>query len=101
MQIIYILVNVSILESFMETIKSCGLNDFQIIEKMLSVSSYGNPRMNTSVWPGFSSGILIQTDEDDKISVLLNEIRHYNQNRLNDDEIIKAFVWKTDQFITE
>lgn len=101
MQIIYIIINVSILEHLIEMIKDCGLKDFQIIEQMPSVSKDGIPRMNTAVWPGFSSGIIIQTDDPEKISSLMNDIRKHNQNRYNDDETIRAFVWKADDFIIE
>jgi len=101
MKIIYIVLNVSDLNSFAEKIRKCKLIDYQIIEQMLTNSLLGNPRTNTAVWPGYSSGIIIQSDEEMKIQLLFDEIREHNKNRINDEEIIRAFVLNTEAFIIE
>jgi len=96
MKIIYIILNVSFSEYFLEKLTETGLKDVQIIEKVSSLSSRGNPRMNTSVWPGYSSAFIIQSDDEEKIRAILDFIRTHNNNRLNDDELINAFIWGSD-----
>lgn len=101
MKIIYIVVNVSNLEILISKIKTIGFTDYQIIEKISSVSSKGNPRLNTSVWPGFSSGVLVQTNDHVKTETLLDVIRQHNAERFNDEEIIKAYVWNVELAVVE
>ncbi len=101
MKIIYCIVNVTHLESFSETIRTSGITDFQIIEQLYTEFSKGDPRMNTHVWPGFSSAIIAQTEDKDKIQLILDEAKTHNKNRNNDDEIIRVYVWKTEDYITD
>lgn len=96
MKIIYIILNVSISDYFLEKLTETGLTDFQIIEKVSSRSSCGNPRMNTSVWPGYSSVFIIQSDDDRKIREIFDFINTHNNNRVNDDELIQAYIWGSD-----
>lgn len=101
MKIIYVVVNVSNLETMVSKINMIGLTDYQIMEQISSVSSKGNPRLNTSVWPGFSSGVFIQTEDQHKAEVLLDIIRQHNAERFNDEEIIKAYVWNVEMAVSE
>ncbi len=101
MKIIYIILNVSNLETIISHLNRIGFTDYQFVEKIASVSSKGNPRLNTSVWPGYSSGIIIQTEDEEKTEILINTLRQHNANRFNDDEIIKAFVWQAEKSVLD
>ncbi len=96
MKIIYLIVNVSQLDIILETIKQIGLKDYQVSEQVLSSSSDADPRMNTSVWPGYSSGVLIQCSDDEQKQHLFSEIQKHNTECINQDKRIKAFSWNAD-----
>lgn len=96
MKIIYLIVNISQLEIILETIKHLGLKDYQVSEQVLSSSSDADPRMNTSVWPGYSSGILIQCYDEEQKQQLFKTIQKHNTECINHDERIKAFSWNAD-----
>jgi len=101
MKIIYLVINVSILEIVLDKIKAMEITDYQIIEQVLSHESLVNPRMNTSVWPGYSSAIIIQSDQDEKIQSLFAEIKNFNSESVNDEERIRAFSWNTEMYIID
>jgi hypothetical protein len=101
MKIMYLIVNVSILEIVLEKIRATGMTDYQVIEQILSNESTANPRMNTPVWPGYSSAVFIQSTEDEKIRLLFDEIKKYNSECFNEEERIRAFLWETTMFIID
>lgn len=101
MKIIYLIVNVSILEIVLEIIKTTGMTDYQVIEQILSNDTSANPRMNTPVWPGYSSAVFIQCTEDNKISLLFDEVKKYNSECPNEEERIRAFLWETTMYIID
>lgn len=100
MKIVYVVLNISDLDKFIETIHALGFREYQIIEQLLSCGALGNPRMNTSVWPGYSAGIIIETQDEEKLAQLLKHIKQHNENRMHDEEIIRAFVWNAEHCIT-
>jgi len=101
MKVIYIVLNVSLQERFADHINELRFHSFQIFENVLSDNAKSDPRMNTSVWPGQSTAFMIQSDDDNKTEMLIEEIKKHNANRYNDDELIMAYVWKTEFCITE
>jgi hypothetical protein len=101
MKIIYLIFNVSLQELFTDRISKMKFHSFQIIENVLSENTFSDPRMNTSVWPGQSTVFVIQSNDDNKTELLIEEIKKHNSVRLNDDELIMAYVWKTEMSITE
>jgi hypothetical protein len=101
MKIMYLIVNVSILEIVLEKIRATGMTDYQVIEQILSNESTANPRMNTPVWPGYSSAVFIQSTEDEKIRLLFDEIKKYNSECFNEEERIRAFLWETTMYIID
>jgi hypothetical protein len=101
MKIIYIVLNVSCLESFMQLLHAHLVKNFQIIEKAQSVAVLGQPRMDTSVWPGYSSCVVIQEQNNAVVEAVLSEVRKHNKNRLNDDEAMQAFVWGAESYVIE
>ncbi|MDD2412790.1 MAG: hypothetical protein RBS19_10410 [Bacteroidales bacterium] len=99
MEMIYATFTVALLEEMKNWLKEIGFNNYQIIEEMKSKTIIGDPRMNDAVWPGYNSGIFIQTRKEEKTNAFMQKITEHNKKRHNDQEFIMVFQWNIDQCI--
>lgn len=87
MKINYLSFNISELEEIEDLLIQNEINQFQVIDRVLARSKSGTPRMDTSVWPGYNSVIIVQSslDETEKLHKLVVD---FNNNTINPDERI-------------
>ena len=98
MKFIYTTMNISRLNQFVEMLEKNKFGSYQIIEQVAGKQFSGSPRMNTAVWPGHNSVVLIQC-EDQRKEDLLREIRAMNSDIINESERIMAAVFQCEEFI--
>jgi 50S ribosomal subunit-associated GTPase HflX len=99
MKMIYSTFNVALLEEVKQWLKEINFDNYQIIEEMNSKTIIGDPRMNDAVWPGYNSGVFIQTMREDRIEKFSQKVIEHNKNRHNDQEFIMVFEWTIDKCI--
>ena len=97
MKFIYITTNVSMLEAMTELLDEMKFTDYQVIEQVTAKSQYGVPRLNTAIWPGYNSSILVQETDSEKVAALIDEINKRNAAAYNNGELIEAFVWNVER----
>lgn len=98
MIVIYSCINVSFLEEYLERLQSLGFKEYQIIEQVLTMTTSGTPRLNTAVWPGYSSYVIIQCFDETKKEVYKTFIEQWNFERMNNDEKIKYWMHQVNEF---
>ncbi|MBR6244982.1 hypothetical protein IKR20_05360 [bacterium] len=98
MKFIYVSCNISKLEQLTEEIKGLGIKTFQIVENTAGSFENGNPRMNTSVWPGTNAVVFLQVTPE-KCSEFLNTIRRMNTEIVNENERILAASWECENYV--
>ena len=98
MKMIYCTCNISVLDELIELIKAQDISNYQVVEKITGQDFVGDPRLNTSVWPGFNSQ-LVSIVEAEKIPQLSTAIQAYNQRALNRNEIITFCSWSLENCI--
>ncbi|MCK4956959.1 MAG: hypothetical protein KAS49_04940 [Candidatus Cloacimonetes bacterium] len=98
MKMIYCNCNVSILEELLDIFQELKIANYQVIEKSIGKDLSGEPRLDSPIWPGYSSQITTQIDEitTDKLMQL---IKKFNASALNNNEIITLVSWKIEDYI--
>ncbi|MGI6320147.1 MAG: PG0541 family transporter-associated protein [Bacteroidales bacterium] len=99
MKFIYITFNITLLGQILEMIDGFGFQNYQVLEKVLSKTAVGDPRMDSAVWPSYSAAVIIQACPNDKVEELYQDIEQRNQNRFNDQEFISLVVMPADKII--
>jgi hypothetical protein len=77
------------------------IKDYQVIEQVPAIPVKGDPRLNTAVWPGYNSSILIQFSDDDQAKEMMQKIKAFNQKAFNDNELVTACSWSLDDYFYE
>ena len=98
MKFVYISCNISKLEQTVEEIRNLGIKTFQIVENTAGSFEHGNPRMNTSVWPGTNAVIFLQVTPE-KCKELLSAVRRMNTEIVNENERILAASWECEDYV--
>ena len=98
MKFVYISCNISKLEQTVEEIRNLGIKTFQIVENTAGSFEHGNPRMNTSVWPGPNAVIFLQVTPE-KCKELLSAVRRMNTEIVNENERILAASWECEDYV--
>ena len=99
MKIAYCTCDVSILAELTDLLEKLDLCDYQILEKALSKTRAGHPRLNTPVWPGHNAAVLIQMSEERKMQELMEAVNGYNARTEHADERIALCGWQVTDFI--
>lgn len=98
MKFIYITCNVSMLEIVTEMLDEMEMNDYQVIERVTAKSRFDVPRLNTGVWPGYNSSVLIQEPDMEKVTSLIEKIDTMNEQAFNNGELLTAYVWNVESY---
>ncbi len=98
MKLIYTTMNISRLDPFIEILEKRSFSSYQIVEQVQGRQFTGDPRMNTSVWPGHNSIVYIQC-ESENAEKLLEIIREMNRGLINESERILAMTFTCDDFV--
>ena len=101
MKLIYCTCNVSMLETLVEVIEEEKISEYQIIEQVLAKSRHSEPRLNTPVWPGYNSAVLMQVQEEEKVNNLIARIKEMNKAAFNPADLITLCVLKLNEYIFE
>ncbi|HPX05258.1 MAG: hypothetical protein JW783_01835 [Bacteroidales bacterium] len=98
MKIIYCTCNVSVIESLLQTLDSCNVRDYQIVEQVTVKNKKGDHRFNNPVWPGFNSAVIMQISDDDKAKSVMAAVKDMNRTAFNDNELVTACMWTMDDY---
>ncbi|MCK9218753.1 MAG: hypothetical protein PHF97_01115 [Bacteroidales bacterium] len=98
MKMIYCTCNVSVVEQLTELLEKNKIRDYQILDQVIAKNKKGQSRFNTPIWPGFNSSVLMQVNEEEKVVQLLQTIKEYNKQVINDDELITVCTWKLEDY---
>lgn len=99
MKMISIVCNVSVASIIVEMLNKFNVDNYQLIEEIHTKSVIGSPRLNTAIWPGYSSMINFQHSNNDKLKEILQSFKEYNYSAANDSEKIEISVWTLDEYI--
>jgi len=101
MKMLYITCNVSVREPLINMLEESGVEDYQVIEEVPAKNVKGVPRLNTAVWPGHNSSILMQFSGDEKARYILRKVKDFNRDAYNDNELVTACMWSLDEYFYE
>lgn len=82
--------DISYLDDMLQHISKLGLSNYLIIDRVLGKSPQGEPRLDSSIWPGYNAMIIIQVTEDEA-EQLKTLILRINQESLTDLEYVYWF----------
>jgi len=98
MKMIYVTCNVSVREPLIKLLEENDIKDYQVIEQVTAKSIKGDPRFNTSVWPGYNSSIFMQFSDDQRASAIMQKIKEFNKKAFNENELVTACSWNLDDY---
>jgi hypothetical protein len=98
MKMISIVCNISVVQIIVELLEELDVNNYQIIDEVHTRTVVGNPRLNTSIWPGYSSIISFQHADNEQLNSILNQLKEYNASAENKTEYITVSSWKLDDY---
>ena len=88
--------NVSSISEVTAILDSERINFYQIIDRVTVKLPVGNPRLNTSIWPGYSVAIIVQCNpaccQDLKSSLTM-----LNEHNISEDETVFYSSWNLDE----
>jgi len=88
-EMIVVIVNSSIENEMVESLKAAGMECFTKIPGVHGAGEYSEPRLDSHVWPGTNTMLLIVTDEGAK-GPLLEAVRQMKERHRK--EGVRAFV---------
>lgn len=96
MKAIFIVYSPAIECFIMTALKNCGQKKYTKFPYLHGVGISSEPHLDTNIWPGINSALLVITDEKtkNKIMVEIKEIK--NKYR---EQGVKAFVWEIEEEI--
>lgn len=98
MKLIYCTCNVSILDALVKKVDEIGVDSYQIIEKVLAKNEKGDSRLDTAVWPGYNSAVIMQIQDETKAKAIMETIREFNKSAFNENELVIAGLLSTNDF---
>lgn len=98
MKIIYITCDVTVLEPLLKILDDQQVGSYQVIEQVTARNIKGAPRFNTPVWPGYNSAIFIQVREEEKVGHMIQCLKDFNKEMINEDELITVCCWTMDEY---
>ncbi len=101
MKMVYITCNVSVRDPLIKLLENNNIKDYQIIEQVIAKNIKGDPRLNTSVWPGHNTSIFIQFSDDNRAKEIMQIVREFNQRAFNENELVTACSWSLDDYFYE
>ena len=96
MKIVWIAYNQAIGDEVNESLKRCGVTNYTKIPVAHGVGQHSGFHMDSHIWPGVNSLLMIACTEETK-DRLLEEVR--NLKRSFEKEGIKAFVMPLDELV--
>lgn len=81
------------LEAVTALIDELEMSNYQVVEQVTAKSSYSSPRLNTPIWPGYNSSIMIQESDEQKVSLLIEQVSMMNESVYNNSELVALYTW--------
>jgi len=97
MKAILIFYHVEYHEDLMTILEKTGIKAYSRLERVLGNGKTSNPRLDTFVWPGFNSALIIGIEEQEKREKFLEELKKYSDNLQGKG--IAAFVLPLERII--
>ena len=97
MKAILIFYHVEYHEDLMAILEKTSIKAYSRLERVLGNGRTSNPRLDTSVWPGFNSALMIGIEEQEKREKFLRELKKYSDNLQGKG--IAAFVLPLERII--
>ncbi|MCX7697464.1 MAG: hypothetical protein N2Z72_07210 [Bacteroidales bacterium] len=91
MKILYVACNVVARSEIEQILEKIGNVRYDLIPQVLFYSAKLNPRLDTSIWPGYNVSFLIFEADDEKIRQLIQEISSYNQQCAFEEEKVEVY----------
>ena len=82
--------DISYLDYMLQHMSKLGLSNFLILDRVLGKYPQGEPRLDSSIWPGYNAMIIIQVTEDEA-EQLKTLILRINQESLTNLEYVYWF----------
>jgi hypothetical protein len=101
MKIIYCTFNVTIQETLLQKLSTEGVTSYQLFENVKAKPAFGNPRLDTAVWPGYNSAIIIQFDDENQAKKLMHTLKTMNSEATSPDELITACMLPMDDYFND
>lgn len=98
MKLIYCTCNVSVLEPLLKAIEEVGVESYQVVEQLTAKNRIGDDRLNTPVWPGYNSSLIMQITDDHMAEIVMARIRQFNKNAFNTSELVTACMFTMDDY---
>ncbi|MCD6169054.1 MAG: hypothetical protein J7J76_00650 [Candidatus Latescibacteria bacterium] len=96
MKMVWIAYNQAIGDEVNESLKRCGVTNYTKIPVAHGVGEHSGPHMNSHIWPGVNSLLMIACTEETK-ERLLEEVRKLR--RSFEREGIKSFVTPLEEMV--
>lgn len=98
MKLIYCTCNVSVIEPLLRVIEEIGVESYQVIEQVIAKNRIGDDRLNTPVWPGYNSSLIMQITDDQMAANVMARIKQFNKNAFNTSELVTACMVTMDDY---
>lgn len=99
-KMIYCTCNVSAISWLTKNLDELKVKNYQVFEQVLAVTESSQPRLNTPVWPGYNSSVLIQSEESEAKKII-ERLQELNKNAFNKDETFMFSSWSIDFYNNE
>jgi nitrogen regulatory protein PII len=94
MKLVFIVYNAAIDEDVMEALARLGIEEYTKWPRLTGQGKTSGPHLDSAVWPGVNSALLIATDETEAQN-LLKEVRSLKKKLAH--EGIKAFLFPLEE----
>jgi len=99
MKFIFCTCNVSVSERITLLLEANEVHDYQMTDRVIARNVKGNPRFDTSVWPGYNVTITMQFSNENKAAEIVGLLRKFNkESAFNDDELLTVCSWEMDDY---
>ncbi len=98
MKMVYCTCNVSVLDKLLELVEENNIREYQVIDRVTAKTKRGQPRFNDPVWPGYNAAVIMQVAEDEKVKQLIENIKSFNHDAFNENELVTVCAWNLEHY---
>ena len=101
MKMVSCVCNVSVLATVLRLLDENGVQGYQVVNNVTGKNVKGDPRMDTAVWPGYSAQVMMQFKHNADAHSVLQKMKDFNKQAVNDDELLTCYSYVLDDFFCE
>ena len=101
MKMVSCVCNVSVLTQVLSMLDEDGVKGYQVVNNVTGKNVKGDPRMDTAVWPGYSALVMMPFEHDADAHSVLQKMKDFNKQAVNDDELLTCYSHSLDEFFSE